>query len=236
LLRFLFKSKRNDENPERRFWIYASGEFLLVFLGILIALQVENWNQNRQDRKLEKVLLLEMKANLEQDLADIDYNLHAKRYCSQSNQVVMSFLNGDLHWHDSLDMHFGGLITATVFVNNTSTFESLKSIGIDLVRNDDLRQLITFVYSARYDHVDAKEAESLQANFDFLYPTLKQHLEFLPGGKAIPVDTISLRQSHIFRSDLRTYRHLLGLNINAYEMTRRTVVELIAAIEQDVGS
>ena len=71
MLRFLFKSKRDDVSPERRFWIYASGEFLLIFLGILIALQVDNWNQNRQERKLERILLSEMLDNLQQDLNDI---------------------------------------------------------------------------------------------------------------------------------------------------------------------
>lgn len=235
MLRFLFKSKRNDVSPERKFWIYASGEFLLVFLGILIALQVENWNQSRQERKLEQVLLTEMLTNLKQDLVDIDYNLLVKRNCIQSNQVVMRYLREDLPWHDSLVVHFGGLIQGTVFVNNTSTFESLKSIGIDLVRNDELRQLITFVYSARYKHVDAKEAESLQANFDFLYPTLKQHLEFLPRGEAMPLDRAAIRQDPVFRSDLRTYRHLVGLAITGYEMTRRSVVELIEQIEIEVG-
>ena len=235
LLRFLFKSKRNEVSPERKFWIYASGEFFLVFLGILIALQVDNWNHNRQERKLEKVLLSEMRANLEQDLVDIDFNLLVKRNCIQSNQVVMEYLDTDLPWNDSLIRHFGGLIQGTVFANNTSTYESLKSIGIDLVRNDELRQLITFVYSARYKHIDAKEAESLQANFDFLYPTLKQHLEFLPRGEAIPLDTLTIRQDPVFRSDLRTYRHLVGLAITAYEITRQSVVQLIEQLEIEVG-
>lgn len=234
MLRFLFKSKRNDVSPERKFWIYASGEFVLVFLGILVALQVDNWNEGRQERKLEEVLLSEMLSNLEQDLVDIDYNLKVKRVCVQSYQMVMQYLNESQPWHDSMEIHFGGLISGTVFVNNTSAYESLKSIGIDLVKNDELRQLITFVYSARYDHVDAKEAESLQANFDFMYPTMKKYLEFLPFGMATPVDTLAIRQSHVFRSDLRTYRHLVGLAITAYEMTRESLVELMDMIEQEL--
>ena len=208
----------------------------MVFLGILIALQVDNWNQNRQERKLEKILLREMLGTLQQDLEDIDFNLAYKQNVIRSNDVVMQYLEGNLHWHDSLVYHFGGIIQGTVFVKNTSTFESLKSIGIDLVRNDELRQLISYVYSARYEHIDAKEAESLQANFDFLYPTLKQHLEFLPMGLAVPVDTISLRQSHVFRSDIRTYRHLVGLSMTAYEMTRESVVELMEQIEMELGN
>lgn len=234
MLRFLFKSKKNNLSPERKFWIYATGEFFLVFLGILIALQVDNWNQNRQEKKLERILLSEMLSNLEQDLQDIDWSLNFKANCIQSNIVVMQYLEGNLPWHDSLETHFGRLIQGTVFVNNISAFESLKSIGIDLITNDSLRQQITYVYSARYKHIDAKDAESLQANFDFLYPSLRQHLEYLPQGKARPLNQELIKQSFTLRSDLRSYRHLVGLGVNAYTMTRKSVIELMDQIEMEL--
>jgi len=222
-------------SPERKFWIYASGEFVLVFLGILIALQVDNWNQNRQERKLERILLSEMLDNLERDLDDINWALNYKQNNLHTNQVVMQYLEGSLPWNDSLEMHFGNLIQSSVFVNHISAYESLKSIGIDLIRNDSLRQQITHIYSARYKYIDAKDTEGVQANFDFLYPTLKQHLEFLPGGKATPLDREAIRQSHVLRSDLINYRHLVGLSIGAYEMTRKAVTELMEMIELELG-
>ncbi|MBT8285119.1 MAG: hypothetical protein HKO75_07015 [Flavobacteriaceae bacterium] len=40
--------------PAGRYLKYAIGEIILVAIGILIALQVNNWNENRQLRKLEK--------------------------------------------------------------------------------------------------------------------------------------------------------------------------------------
>lgn len=56
ILRKIKPGKPAGENS-RSFWTFAIGEFVLVFLGILIALQVDNWNQERKDRKLEHVLL-----------------------------------------------------------------------------------------------------------------------------------------------------------------------------------
>ena len=41
------------------------GEIFLVVIGILIALQINNWNQNRIDSKIEKQLLTELLENLE---------------------------------------------------------------------------------------------------------------------------------------------------------------------------
>lgn len=183
---------------------------------------------------MERILLAEMLENLEQDLADIDVNLWYKKNAIQSNQVVMQYLEKNLPWHDSLETHFGGLIQGTVFVNNLSTFESLKSIGIDLIRNDSLRQQITYVYSARYKLIDAKDAESTQANFDFLYPSLRQHLEFLPQGKARPVNPELIHESYTLRSDLNNYQHLVGLGIRAYETTRKSVVSLMDQIQREL--
>ncbi|MGW8316568.1 MAG: DUF6090 family protein [Bacteroidales bacterium] len=234
MLRFLFKGKEEDKSPERKFWIYASGEFFLVFLGILVALQVENWNQNRLDRKLERVLLAEMLENLGEDLEDIDLNILIKEQCIQSNQIVMQYLEGDLPWHDSLQTHFGNLIQGTVFVNNISTFESLESIGVDIISNDSLRQLITFVYSARYRYIASKENECQMASFQFLYPTLHQYLEYLPGRLARPLNRETIRQSPVVRSDLQNYRFLVGLSITAYVSTRGSVIELMGMIEAEL--
>ena len=55
MFRFMHKfRKKTDEKEGGSFWSFALGEFVLVFLGILIALQVDNWNQERKDRRLER--------------------------------------------------------------------------------------------------------------------------------------------------------------------------------------
>ncbi len=41
-----------SQSPSAKYIIYATGEILLVVIGILIALQVNNWNQDRLDRHL----------------------------------------------------------------------------------------------------------------------------------------------------------------------------------------
>ena len=43
-----------EKNQMGKYFKYAIGEILLVVIGILIALQINNWNEERKDRKLEK--------------------------------------------------------------------------------------------------------------------------------------------------------------------------------------
>ena len=70
------------ENKFAKYLIYAIGEIILVVIGILIALQVNNFNENRQIEELEISLLKEMKDNLRSDIEDIKINIgiHEKAF------------------------------------------------------------------------------------------------------------------------------------------------------------
>jgi hypothetical protein len=227
---FLFIKKQSGS-----FWIYA-GEFILVFLGILIALQVENWNQNRQDRKLERVLLHEMLTNLEADLADIDYNSRMQQRFLNSNELVLEFLQSDLPWHDSLGRHFAELMAGTVFDSNNSAYESLKSIGIDLVRNDSLRQHITLVYTARYMKVKTTQDMLFTYIFDHLYPAMRVNLRtVIPREHTVPVNLEKLRNNTGFIEDLNMTIFIYRIFISTSREAREGVIKLIEEIEKELS-
>ena len=48
------RQKLLSENKFSKYLIYAVGEIVLVVIGILIALQINNWNEIRQIKKVEK--------------------------------------------------------------------------------------------------------------------------------------------------------------------------------------
>jgi len=59
-----FRKIRNElltENKFSKYVLYAIGEILLVVVGILIALQINNWNENRKLRNTEQKYLLDLK-------------------------------------------------------------------------------------------------------------------------------------------------------------------------------
>jgi hypothetical protein len=53
------------ENKTGKYFKYAIGEIVLVVIGILIALQINNWNEFNQERKLEQKVLTELLTSLE---------------------------------------------------------------------------------------------------------------------------------------------------------------------------
>ena len=60
------------ENRLGRYLIYALGEIVLVVIGILLALQINTWNNSREDRLEERGLLLRLEKELNRDLKEIE--------------------------------------------------------------------------------------------------------------------------------------------------------------------
>ncbi|PIB38165.1 DUF6090 family protein [Maribacter sp. 4G9] len=59
------RQKLLSENKFSKYLIYAIGEIILVVIGILIALQVNNWNENRKNNKVEENYLISLKDEFE---------------------------------------------------------------------------------------------------------------------------------------------------------------------------
>tara|TARA_R110002051_G_scaffold313163_1_gene388977 strand:- start:8492 stop:8884 length:393 start_codon:yes stop_codon:yes gene_type:complete len=69
MIKFFRKIRQNllSEGKTGKYLKYAIGEIVLVVIGILVALQINNWNQTRLNRSFEVTMLKEIKSSLEQD-------------------------------------------------------------------------------------------------------------------------------------------------------------------------
>ena len=69
-----------DENKTGRYLKYAIGEIVLVMIGILLALQVNNWNQNRALKKEELKIMKSLHQEFSENLVKFDkaYKIHFK--------------------------------------------------------------------------------------------------------------------------------------------------------------
>ena len=60
-----------DSGSTQKYLLYAVGEIALVVIGIMIALNINNWNNEREERLLENQILKEIHNNLRLDLEEI---------------------------------------------------------------------------------------------------------------------------------------------------------------------
>jgi len=67
-----FNKKSSNQNKQTNFFTYAIREILLVVIGILIAVSINNWNENRKKNNELGQLLEKVKEDLKTDLTKID--------------------------------------------------------------------------------------------------------------------------------------------------------------------
>jgi hypothetical protein len=74
MIKFFRKIRQNllTENKFSKYLLYAIGEIILVVIGILIALSINNWNENKKSKNQLNNIYNEVKLNLKADLSNID--------------------------------------------------------------------------------------------------------------------------------------------------------------------
>ena len=70
--------------------LYATGEIILVVVGILLALQIDNWNQNRKDLLEAEGLFQELEVSLQKDLVEIEDILAITGKSVENQYIILS--------------------------------------------------------------------------------------------------------------------------------------------------
>ena len=239
MIKFFRHIRRSLINQNRmgKYFKYAIGEIILVVIGILIALQINNWNEERSQRKLEQSILLEMKENLLFDLADIRGNIARDSTYIKATSKVLKSLENKIAFNDSLKVAYGKLGLSSLFEENTSAFENLKSLGFNLISNDSLRQKITFLYSARYEYANVIYMGHNDFVFNRFRPIMNQHTTSQTDNYFLrsPNDYMKLSENKPFMELLREDLWIKGFNVNLSQRLQKDVLELISLIEKEIN-
>lgn len=217
---------------------YAIGEIILVVVGILIALQINNWNNNNQLEKLESKYLMEIGNNLKSDLPDINFNIDFNESRLKSNEIVLLYLNREIDYSDSLKFHFGNLIFSTRTLPNTSTYENLKSRGLEIITNDALRQMITTLYSFSYHNViDFEKQDDHPFQYGVLFPEVMKAFNIHTVWKnAEPIDRQKLRDNYQLKNAITTNilirKHILSYYTELKKSVENCINEISIELEK----
>ena len=235
-----FKTLSNNLRPEHRLTkllLSGLGEIIMVMVGILLALQVNNWNDDRKDGVKELKILREMRANLDADLKDCRYNITANERYLRGNVAVLKQLTDRTPFSDTLRVHYANLFGNTTLTANTSAYDNLKSIGFNLVRNDSLRQLITTLYSQRYPYVHDLEFEADgKIQFEHLLPEV--HAKVVVDTMWVsgyPIDPEALMDDATFKGILRTSIFIRGYMLSVYQGLERRLLALQDMIDKELA-
>ena len=224
---------------------YAIGEILLLVIGILIALSINNWNQVRQSRVKEIEILKDFQKGLKFDILQMDSIFLQYDRAKVSLNKVLLHLEENRAYSDSLDLHFFN--TTLIFDSGglaDGVFETLKSSGFDLISNKDIRDLIISVYDEHHPWMHDWEMRYINLIFDAQKEIYNTRFEdFWNGdnkdlsiiGEMKPTDYEALKNDNEYKYLLRTQLNLIGWLIEKpVRNTQNECRKLLRLIESEL--
>ena len=182
-----------EKNKNRKYFKYAIGEIALVVIGILIALQINNWNENRLNNKAIKAYLTSFTQDLNNEKGGLEMinNWHSFKYYSMQYLLKMEGSNPydpvadrksdipafntqtyfvwdkelpEVYNKEFINITYGVMHRAVIYPFAKSTFEELKSSGMYSKINPKIKYDIEHYYGRMENDFNGK-VESLALDF-----------------------------------------------------------------------
>jgi hypothetical protein len=246
MIRFFRKIRKNllSEGKTVKYLTYAIGEVVLVMIGILLALQVNNWNIEQTDKKREAKYLANIVLDLKKDIERLDYLIEFRTIRAIGDQRLIDHING-LPVSNVVEIthNVSNTLMEDNFSPNNTTFLELSNSGnLNLLSNATIKVLLLELeelykinnLNIEHETFDYREyiskPVSKHISIDQLFPVYE-------GNKTIEEQNISLPTfDDLFKS--RTYKNGLFLMnvmsksyISAYENIKTKSEKIIELIE-----
>ncbi len=144
MIKFFRKKRKKlaDENKAIKYTRYAIGEIVLVVIGILIALSINNWNEHRKEDIQETIILKQLLADFNSNLEQLDQKITMRKGFMNSSKQLFNFIDHpDLRNKDSIDYHIAKTLPYATF--DPIIYDLAASGELSLIQNIELKQALT---------------------------------------------------------------------------------------------
>jgi hypothetical protein len=171
MIKFFRKIRQNllMENKTGKYFKYAIGEILLVVVGILIALQINNWNENKKKAELGYQYLTEMRNELERDANYLDKRINELEEDINKQEAALNTKDISKLPLDSLTMIISN--TNLDFKTSELTYNKMVNLGITKLTNNDSLNLQITEYYNRY-------VVNLKSGMNFIFNDLVKRIDY----------------------------------------------------------
>ena len=142
-----------EKNKTGKYLKYAIGEILLVAIGILIAVQINTWNQNRIRLKLEKVLLEQLKGELSYIYDDLHFDHGILKFGDECHFRIIDYIENDVPYADSMCFDFYIIKRDEYIYPKDAVYGRIKEEGLDIIRNDTIRYITQLLYESTFPRI-----------------------------------------------------------------------------------
>lgn len=175
-----FRRQMLSEGKTTKYVKYAIGEILLVVIGILIALQINTWNEERKDRNREQVILKNLQADFKTNIDNVKeaYNNFSEAYAASANLLEIIKADDAINGTE-IEQLLGDIINKpqSLDIITGSIDEMINTGSINLIRDAYLRKQLS---NWSYYQIDTEDDIKIYRDylFNFFIPSLttKAHL------------------------------------------------------------
>lgn len=137
------RQKLLSENKFSKYLLYAVGEIILVVIGILIALQINNNNEIRKQQDQELHYLKNLKTDLEMNIEHIDDYIETRKHTIASANAILEHFEGKpISDYEAFSANTINVYTWRKFFQINNTFQELMNSGnLALISNDSIKDI-----------------------------------------------------------------------------------------------
>jgi hypothetical protein len=245
------RQKLFHEGQMRKYSLYAIGEILLVVIGILVALQINNANEQRLQRQKEITHLENLKTDLAINVQQLDEFIAARSSRIESARKMIGYFDGaPIESLEEFSYHNVHVQLWKKFYQNNNTFQELVNSGSLGIISDDAIKNTLMDLELLYKKMKSDEDHM---RFDFeeyvfkpffdtvdIDPFTRNYVYTFTGGQAGDRVTLSQDAIELLLQDVRykngfTLAIYMSNEINAqFEVIKSRTLELIELINQDL--
>lgn len=220
------------ENKIGKYLKYAIGEIVLVVIGILIALQINNWNVNQIEKSQEKTYYVNIKRQIGEDknaiLANIDYN---NRFLRQFEVAITIIEENDRSMMDSLAKISLNLTEFSDFHRQSNIYETMVNSGeIKLLNNQEIIEALQQL-EEKYIFINKLEDLHSQAVVSFVAPSILTMLKIVN----LKVEDVEKLYSYEFQNQFALLSDLMMEKNEAYENAVSRINNIEQLINTEIG-
>lgn len=181
MIKLFRKIRRNllIKNKIRTYLKYAIGEIILVVIGILIALQINNWNEDRKLQKEEIRILNNLQVDLQQTLIELESALVFHQKTITEIDKIEHYIKNKTPYSEAIESSFGLLPHYYVALITSSSYTSLQSIGVGIIKNNKLKDLLINTYDVALADILDYNADEFQLQTTLVTPFFSKNFRYM---------------------------------------------------------
>jgi len=233
----LFRKIRYDlmeKNKNGKYFKYAIGEILLVVIGILIALSINNWNESRKNSNFERKVILELSVDVREDIEEMTNALDSIKESQRSSYLIVQHLENKAEYHDSLNTHFAKALRLWSLSPNNIAFEMAKEEGMYFITNDSIRFYTSKVNGYTLEYVQVLENRFQDYKSNIVLPHIQPLFNSYNFISMRPNNFEELRQDTTYLSIIKSIISMRARYRNILDYRYEQLIKLDRIIKKEI--